>query len=79
MKTKATQAPEFTPATNPLSFDSVEDTIQAVNAALSLLQNYALCHAEQDAHVFDSSGMYHIIQCCKSALDAHAVQKGGAA
>ena len=72
--------PAFIQATNPLSCDHIEDTIGAVNTVLSLLQNYALCDAEQNVIEFDSSGgMYHILECCKSALDAHVVEKGGAA
>lgn len=74
-----TPAPEFIQAANPLSCDSIGDTIEAVNAVLGFLQNYVLCEAEQNVITFDSGGgMYHILQCCKSALDAHVVREGGA-
>lgn len=75
-----TQAPAFIQATNPLSCERIVDTIQTVNSVLSLLQNYVLCDAEQNVIDFDSSGgIYHILQCCKAALDAHVAQEGGAA
>lgn len=75
----ATQAESFIQAANPLSNQSVVVTVQAVNAVLSLLQNYALCEAEQTSHVYSSDGMYFVLECCKSALNAHAAQEGVAA
>jgi hypothetical protein len=77
---------KFNPSTlNPLRQSNPEDTMLAVSSILGFIQSAIIAMGEQDASEYDlgekeiGTGLFNILETCRTALDYVPAEEGGVA